>query len=43
MFMHSLHGILVSKPHNPYCYEDKHNIGRIALGNRICITIFIVF
>jgi hypothetical protein len=31
------------KPHNWYCYIGIHNTGRIALGERIYITMFMVF
>jgi len=40
---HSLYEIEISKPHNWYCYTSTHNTGRIALGKRLYITMFIVF
>jgi hypothetical protein len=35
-----LYGIEISKPHNFFCYVGIHNMGRIALGNTIYITVY---
>jgi len=41
--IHILYGMEIPKPHNSCFYVAEHNMGRIALENRIYITCFHFF
>ena len=42
MYTHGLYGIEILKPHNMCCCVGIYNMGRTAVGIRICINMFIV-